>query len=373
MKPCRHETQKAGCRLCHLAATDGRYQRLWRLPITAPFGPHPEPPPGMQSRIRYCAARKVYDWSVTDNGKVIDSGSEPDERAARVAVEAVLGAEPPKTLTTFTSDNLAPGIGGRRFNGSIIEDGNGYILAFRTGWAGSEVGLARLGADLKPTGVVKLLPLRHPAAMYGREDPRLFRHRGKLHVSYTGVDGVKGPTNMLYARLASDWLVEEIFYPQIDDRQPWEKNWTMYSHRDTLYAVYSIRPHRILRIDGDRTELAYETPGPSTWSGGHLRGGASPVLHEGVYYHWFHGRLDGAKSAYNIGLYTFEAKPPFRIQQVTPDPLMVSDSWPDYYCDPVFPAGSCRVPDGWLVSAGHGDRQIDLIHFGDQLIRARLA
>lgn len=29
MKPCRHDPPKAGCKVCHLYATDARYRRLW--------------------------------------------------------------------------------------------------------------------------------------------------------------------------------------------------------------------------------------------------------------------------------------------------------------------------------------------------------
>lgn len=274
---------------------------------------------------------------------------------------------PPAVVARFDEHNLAPGVHGRRFNSSLIADRGGYLLAFRTWWAGSEVGLARLDRDLQPTGEVALLPLRHKACGWGREDPRLFRYRGQLHVAFTGVTGRYGPTHVLYARLSDTFAVEAVYAPAFADRQPWEKNWAFFPGVDgDLYAVYSVAPHRILRVRGDRCELAYETPTPARWSGGHLRGGASPVWYAGTWWHMFHGRLGpDAGPTYSVGLYTFDDRPPYRVRAMTPDPLLTAD-WATTngnYAAVVFPCGAVREADSWLVSMGVHDQWTDVVRF----------
>jgi len=77
-----------GCRLCWLSLFDGRYQKLWGLPVTAPERPTP-PPPGVHVTVRYCSARRRWDWSVTDGGRVVGNGSEATEAEAREEAEAV--------------------------------------------------------------------------------------------------------------------------------------------------------------------------------------------------------------------------------------------------------------------------------------------
>lgn len=57
-RPC--SCDKPGCRLCQLATKDGRYQRLWGLPVTAPDGA----PPGLRTGV--CT------WLGDENGQVID-------------------------------------------------------------------------------------------------------------------------------------------------------------------------------------------------------------------------------------------------------------------------------------------------------------
>lgn len=382
-RPCRDRhpdpaATQGACHLCRLAAHDGRYQRLWGLPVTAPERPLSPAPPGRQGRVRYCPGRRVYDWSVTDGGRVADAGSEPTEAAAWAEVEAALGAQPPRVAAVFDEDSLAPGLKGWRFNASLLAWRGKYLLAFRTGWAGSEVGLAELGPDLRPTGAARLLNLRHPAAAWGREDPRLFVHHGRLHVSFTGVVVDRGvtTTNVLYALLRDDWSVEAVHHPQIPDRQPWEKNHAYFSHNGELFAVYSVRPHRVYRVEGAFAELRYETPGPPEWSGGYLRGGAGPVFFAGRYWHWFHGRVDGARSVYNAGVYTFEPRPPFRVTACTPDPVYVADPATNThgnYADVFFVAGAVRAPGGgWLLSGGEHDRRAVVLGVSDDLVAARL-
>jgi predicted GH43/DUF377 family glycosyl hydrolase len=220
-----------------------------------------------------------------------------------------------------------------------------------------------------------MLQLDHPDAKFGQEDPRLFEFRGELYLSYHGVIGEKGPTNVLYARLGEDYQPREIFCPDIPGRAIWEKSHSYFEGADgKLYCVYSVGPaHRVLRIEGDQVVDSWESPYRLPWSGGHLRGGASPVLLPGGdrYGHWIHGRIDRNargqdtwKRLYTLGYYEFESKPPFRTVRGTPDPLMVGNpaelrTWQKpAFPAVIWPAGAILENGRWRVSCGWQEEEI---------------
>lgn len=250
-----------------------------------------------------------------------------------------------------------------------------YLYAFRNGWSGSNIFIAELDENFRPTERWAKLELGKRGARVGREDVRLFRLNGKLHCSYTGYTGRK--TNVLFARINETTLrVEDVFFPQIPGRQGWEKNHAYFDYKGTAHAVYSVNPHKILRIEGDRAEWAHETPFTGQWSGGYMRGGASPVLHNGEWYHFFHGGWDrpGGR-VYNIGVYTFSPQPPFKILRYSPYPIDVADPKtkpPDQYCPVVFPGGAVRRGNGWAVAMGVHDRWGEIRFYSDELVEGAL-
>lgn len=236
----------------------------------------------------------------------------------------------------------------------------------------------------RPVGPAVRLDLRHADANYGREDPQLFIHRGALHVAFVGVLGNRGrvtKTSVLYARLGAGFSVEAVFAPKPPgvDRRQWQKNWQFFDHAGTLYAVYSIAPHKILRLDEDRAEWAHDTMCPFLWPGGELRGGASPVLVGDEYFSFFHDKVPGAgKLFYRVGLYTFDAHPPFRVRRAVPHPVLAADPrtnvGPDAnYCDCVFPRGAVRDGSDWVLSCGIHDRWTELHRLPHADLERRLA
>ena len=64
----------------------------------------------------------------------------------------------------FDEYSLSPTVPGKRFNASIIERGDGFALAYRTGWKGSNIHVADLWADFKPTGADRKIELVHSLA-----------------------------------------------------------------------------------------------------------------------------------------------------------------------------------------------------------------
>lgn len=279
----------------------------------------------------------------------------------------------------FDEHNLYPGsVPGLRFNTSIHPHGDGYAMAFRTGWCGSDIYMTRLDKQFQPHGPAVKLELKHPRANYGREDPRLFTH-GHLHLSFVGVQGIarnKIRTHMLFARLNDRFEVEDVFYPVIENRRSWEKNHSYFAHEGELYAVYGITPHKILRVRGNVTEWAHETPFATPWRGGEMRGGASPVRVEDEYWHFFHDRIeqDGHR-IYRTGVYTFDARPPFAPRRCVPWPILVADPTtkpPEQYASVQFCCGAVLDGDSWVLSHGTHDRYTELHKFNKSALEREM-
>lgn len=274
----------------------------------------------------------------------------------------------PLRLVPVGPDRLAARPDGYSFNAGLIRHRGRLLMAYRDGWAGSNVHVAELTEDYTVVRSTKI-NLSHPRAAGGREDPRLFTLGGRLHVAFIGVEraGQRIRTSQLYARLGDDLDVGEVFYPELAGRQePMEKNWSMFDHNGELLAVYTTGPrHVVVRIDGDRAERVADTPVTLPWAGGVLRGGAPPVRVGDLYYHWFHGRTGAdRKPHYNVGLSVFEAKPPFRVVAQSPRPMLwgsaadnAAETKPNY-CVVAFPCGAILEAGVWRVSMGWNDRGV---------------
>lgn len=265
-------------------------------------------------------------------------------------------------------DMGTPPTKGGTINASILRHRGRLLMAYRVGWAVSEVYLTELGPDLQPIGPrVFVAGLGIPDySDWGRDDPRLFVHDDALHLVYAGVsiDGGRQQTNICLARLRDDWTVERAWYADYSLRQwPMEKNWSPFVWDGELLAVYSVEPHTILHLAGDKALPFSVAPWRPKWPGGVLRGGAPPVRIGDEYWHWFHGviRPGTGRKAYSIGLYTFEGKPPFRPLRYTPAPLVKASYAP--HGSVVFPAGAVLDGDTWRVSAGVQDRSIAIYEF----------
>lgn len=280
----------------------------------------------------------------------------------------------------FDHFNLCPGSPGVRFNPSIIESGDGYLFSWRHGWAGCHIYAVRLDREFKPQGEPVKLMLRRSGATYGREDARWFRLNGRLHISYTGVVGGQGPTNVLFARINEDTLaVEDKFFPKGFPRQSWEKNHAYFDYQGVAHAVYSISPHRILKVEGNVAQFIHKTETtPSLkdrWHGGRLCGGASPVLHHGLWYHFFHGSTEwNGRRQYNMGLVCYSPKPPFEVVKFTPHPLDAADPLVphDHGCDVLFPGGAVYKDGQWIIASGVHDRWSEIRFYDADWVESQL-
>lgn len=296
--------------------------------------------------------------------------------------------ERPTWKIRFDQRNLAPGRKGMRFNASIIEDGDGFVMAYRDGWSGSDVWTVRLDRDFMPVDEPVLLNLRNewrrtkwprktwrcPGVSVGREDPRLFRHKGRLHCAFIGVEPTR--TNQCFARLNDDRTVDDAWQVNVPERRGWEKNWSMFEVDGDLYAVYLTHPfHTVVRIDCERATIVHREPNWFPWDGGELRGGAPPVRVGDEFWSFTHDRVDiNGMPTYRMHLYTFDAAPPFAPRRMVREPILIADrtTKPAGVACCVFPCGAVRVGDDWIVSMGVHDRWTELRKFSHAELDRRL-
>ena len=139
----------------------------------------------------------------------------------------------------------------------------------------------------------------------------------------------------------------------------------------SLRMIYSIAPHEVVAVSREgkvvekwRTESTLPLP----WKHGTPRGGTPPVRiqrpgAEPEYLSFFHSSIPWSKSAwskrrYLMGAYTFEARAPYRVTAMTPEPLLAgSEADPMLPWSPlvVFPSGLLDVGEHLLVSLGVND------------------
>lgn len=138
-----------------------------------------------------------------------------------------------------------------------------------------------------------------------------------------------------------------------------EKNWSWFSHKGDLHFTYKVNPHVVVATSGTSIKCQYESKFDSPWRHGELRGGTNPVLiNDREYLAFFHSSLPwktipkyGERRRYFMGAYTFEAKPPFKVTRITPQPLLTGcENDPTIPGSPavVFPCGLVMEPSGSL-------------------------
>jgi len=254
------------------------------------------------------------------------------------------------------------------FNCGMIPWGSRLILATRDSWGHSKVALWDLKND-KPdwTGRWACRPIGsfksgHPEAPR-LEDPRLFKFvdskgRPRIYAAFSLPDNYP-PKVVKVGYCRFDLALTEIDETVILESPHgnlYEKNWSPLVTPDGLHWVYAMKPNHV--VMGPHQNFVTENP--FQWTGGVMRGGATPIYHNGEYYSFFHGCLKRAQgNVYSVGVYTFQPFPPFRILRQTPTPIL----WPDAPAHDeavvkrmvLFPGGVVAHAGAWHLAMGVDD------------------
>ncbi len=243
------------------------------------------------------------------------------------------------------------------FNPSILKIKEGYLLVFRhcpnlfwDPWT-NEMYAAILNDAFDPISEPQLLAtgLTTPCIKQQSEDPRVFSFRDKFYVIYNDNIEISRPwyrdrRDMFLAELQfsqGDFsLVKpvKLFYENRYHQVLWQKNWSPFVWNDQLLLSYMVNPHEVLfpNLEDGYCFSCYETEVHLPWRLGAPRGSSVPQLVDGQYLAFFHAghQIETVVSQkmplwhYFMGAYTFSATPPFRMTQITPQPI-VGDG---FYC-----------------------------------------
>jgi hypothetical protein len=277
------------------------------------------------------------------------------------------------------------------WNSCIIADGNGgYLLSFRADHFSanpgsmfqSRLGLAKLDANFNfVPGSVQLLE----EGSRSRQDARLFRYNGALRVIYNDLPPFEHFRTMFMASLEENngqWVL-------VDDGplQPHptrvEKNWSPFVYVDDLMQEhllmsYSTSPHRVLKVfEADPYHFGdfAKCEGKLPWKWGGVRGG-TPALRVGdEYISFFHSMFfDSVYKTrwYVFGAYTFDAKPPFCMKRISPEPIYFKEMFSALHIQPSYVPGRAVFPVG-LELALYQERNVFIVSHGDSDAASKIA
>ena len=275
------------------------------------------------------------------------------------------------------------------FNPSIVRWNGRLLMSFRIyhphSGSTNPFALVWLDEHFDPIGTPQIFELPHYNTILPskQQDPRLISVSGRLFIVYNNL-----LASVTERELRRVFVVEMHFdgekfialEPEClcnfegDSQMRYEKNWVPFEYEGNLLLAYSLIPHRILRPianTGSASEFSLSR-GSIQWNWGIPRGGTQALLDGDHYLSFFHSSKDiptvqsnGRKiSHYVIGAYTFDAKPPFAINAVSPQPIVSKDFYaPPYYrtwkpmrC--VFPCGFVFDEDFVWIAYGRQDHEI---------------
>jgi hypothetical protein len=297
----------------------------------------------------------------------------------------VFGADPllPDAWKKLAADGPV-----RTFNPGLLRDGDGWIFAYRiAGLDGKRrIGLCRLGKTFEVIAGSQIPLTDHVRfrndGVYPEigtqwfADPRLYRFGDRIFIYWNS--GWHEPRNCQFVQELDPATLLPRGHPREmllrSERRKLEKNWTFFTApTGRLHAVYSILPHRVLEFsiagDGD---ILFEETAQTEWSidrypasHGGLRGGAPPVLADGLFWSFCHSVHDSpAGYRYSPAVYAFGAHPPFAPVHGPISPLGLGNPFGETRTyerlnpavgEVIYPCGAARDGARWVVSHGIND------------------
>lgn len=229
------------------------------------------------------------------------------------------------------------------YNASIIKQGSNYLLFFRYDVANRKtaqhfftyIGCAELDRNFEQTK--KEFVTINTKSNFS-EDPRAIKIGNELFLVYNDLHSRSKSCRSMYLANLNPQTLKVNFITELDmQMQPVEKNWIPFEYIDEskqaqLYFEYNLNPHKILSLHNPKVNVlqhlvfpnycAFQKQlWPKIW--GKLRGGSTVQKIDGEYLGFFHSAYEdeGNFNWYLMGAYTFEAKPPFRLQALSHHPI----------------------------------------------------
>jgi len=276
-------------------------------------------------------------------------------------------------------------------NPSIIRWGDFILMSFRIipdpkHSFTSYLGIIWLDQDFQPISNPQILNTRDvDSSIPSRaEDGRLISVGDRLYFVYsdnTDPKISKGGFRLFCAELHFDGKkfilqnVDRLSQFEGETKNLREKNWVPFDYNDRLLLAYSLTPHRIFHpiLGTGSCETVAISHGSTQWNWGELRGGTPGLLDNGEYLAFFHSSKNIATiqsegkmiSHYFMGAYTFDARPPFALTRISPEPIIGEEfySKTDYkpYWKPIkaiFPCGFVFDEQYVWLAYGKDDHEV---------------
>ena len=286
------------------------------------------------------------------------------------------------------------------FNPSIISWKDHYLLSFRvllndplfkqsldtSPPYGSFIGVVELDRNFKQMAPAQILDLKlspHPKAISRASDARLVQVGDRILMVYSDSTS---PILHQHCRIHVAELVEEkgkiiakeeicLSRFELESPAKQEKNWVPFAYQQELFMAYRLSPHRVFKpkLSTGECDLYCVTHHHPSWKWGELRGGTPAIALDNYYLAFFHSSLKMASVHssgeqalhYFIGAYTFDLDPPFKIRQISAEPIIGphfyhGENYPPYWKPVVaiFPCG-ILVQDSWIwVTYGRQDHEL---------------
>ena len=220
------------------------------------------------------------------------------------------------------------------------------------------------------------------------EDPRATIYGDKIYVfwnngcPYYPIIG-KNDFTINVSIYDFDWKLIESHPLTYKDRQPVEKNWTMFNAEGCWYCIYSFNPWIVLKFDENwNATKVWEEDFKLPWLWGQIRGGALPITilpQTGKFirtrlvtkqFVFFHSSFDpmkelGMKRQYIGGLISFDEQFPFKPTGISRHPVIIPDleARTEVQANVSYPAGAIYRDGKWIVSIGSGDCECKIMEF----------
>ena len=278
------------------------------------------------------------------------------------------------------------------FNGAIFKYNDNNFLAYRANKTSKDCKLFVSKTDKNWNPVGTSWEIRIPILYNLFEDPRFVEIKGKPYLLVTQVDlqtecqfqGVIELTDNLryksYFKInyLNNWTSEEK-HRQTNSSNvhlintvkdiTYEKNWSFFEDEGKPVFIHRTQPVTIFTTLNNNFELEREDSSfkEFSWPFGEIRGGASTIKVNDIYYHFFHssalaGPYHGLKEQgigriYYMGCYTFKKTiDGYELLEVTRIPLELGDFtdkvvlWRNcavFPCGVVYEAGQFKISYGW--------------------------
>jgi predicted GH43/DUF377 family glycosyl hydrolase len=158
----------------------------------------------------------------------------------------------------------------------------------------------------------------------------------------------------------------------IEENTIHQKNWTWFIQNNSLMIVYRMNPHVVLEVDLTTkkvvTEYKHFQDISEMWDFGECRMGSNPILKDGYYHNFFHSSLPWKhpKRQYFMGYYKFESVPPFKIVEISKEPILYGNEIDERVLKNIsplviFPCGAIEKDGKFIVSFGLNDEKTGII------------